>query len=120
MADSAEATSTSTAAAPCAPAPATSTVVDVTSHTGDIIRVDTSRDATESFGFHHGDVVRFMKSRDTGKVARVIGACDGVLWFQFQAASGGGFDDKARATSCRVSAEFIRQYGWAVVSPGEY
>jgi hypothetical protein len=98
-----------------------STVVATTA-TGDAITLDASHEATAPFGFHAGDHVRFTKSRDNGKVARVVGVCDGMLWFRTLPSDVTTLSPEeeeaalpVRTTSARCSAEYIRQYGWVAL-----
>ena len=82
--------------------------------TGEQVVLDTSVEATKPFGFSSGQLVRFTKSRDNGKVARVVGVSDGMLWFRVLPPSGHVDETQlpVRTTSARCQAEYIRQYGW--------
>jgi ribosomal protein S4E len=92
----------------------TTTTLEVETTTGDTIVLDTSTQATKDvFGFSAGETVRFMKSRLNGKEAKILGANDGMLWFTVLGSSSEG---KVQTTSCTCAAEYIRQYGWMVMS----
>ena len=80
--------------------------------TGEQLSLDASPAATAPFGFHAGQLVRFTKSRDNGKIARVVGAADGMLWFRVIADGADEAEIPVRTTSARCQAEYIRQYGW--------
>lgn len=92
--------------------------VIVRTTTDDDIELDTSAKATAAFGFHAGQRVRFTKSRYNGKVALVVGAADGMLWFALLKEGESAADAAGRrvqTTSSRCQAEYIRQYGWVPV-----
>ena len=80
--------------------------------TGDTIVLDTSVEATSPFGFNAGQVVRFMKSRNNGRLAKVRGVASGSLWFSVPPEN-----EEVQTTSCTCAAEYVRQYGWMVVEP---
>lgn len=74
---------------------------------------------TPEFEFKPGEIVHFSKSLRNGKVALIRGLADGLLWFSVFATKQEALQESAvaapvEATSCRVKAEFIRQYGWVV------
>lgn len=76
---------------------------------GDPIVVDQSAEACASFGFFAGQHVRFTKSRQNGRIAKIAGVHGGSLWFECV-----GGDGRVQTTSCTCQAEYLRQYGWTV------
>ena len=91
-------------------------MIAATAVTGEPVLLDPSPKACAPFGFGSGECIRFTKSRDNGKVARVVGAADGMLWFRVLPQQELGSVDEnqlpVRTTSARCQAEYIRQYGW--------
>lgn len=74
---------------------------------------------TPGYEFKPGEIVHFSKSLRNGKVALIRGVSDGLLWFSVlssveEAASPEALSAPVETASCRVKAEYIRQYGWVV------
>lgn len=72
---------------------------------------------TPEYEFKPGEIVHFCKSLRNGKVALVRGVSDGLLWFSVfptveEALKPEALSAPVETASCRVKAEFIRQYGW--------
>lgn len=94
--------------------PATIKVVSKDGYEMEIVR-----GTTPQFEFKPGDIVHFSKSLRNGKVALIRGVGDGLLWFSVFPTVAEAIKPEALAapvesSSCRVKAEYIRQYGWAV------
>lgn len=78
-----------------------------------------TKETTPAYEFKPGEIVHFTKSLRNGKVALIRGLSDGMLWFSVfrsveEAASPDALTAPVETSSCRVKAEYIRQYGWVV------
>lgn len=74
---------------------------------------------TPEYEFKPGEVVHFCKSLRNGKVALIRGVSEGLLWFSVfptaeEALRPEALKAPVETASCRVKAEFIRQYGWMI------
>lgn len=78
-----------------------------------------TKETTPAYEFKPGEVVHFTKSLRNGKVALIRGMSDGMLWFSVfrsveEAVSPKALSAPVETSSCRVKAEYIRQYGWVI------
>eukprot|EP00796_Vickermania_ingenoplastis_P004149 gene4149-2991_t len=85
--------------------------------------IEVALTTTPEYEFKPGEVVHFSKSLRNGKVALIRGINDGLLWFSVFPTADEALKQEAlsapvETASCRVKAEFIRQYGWVVDEKG--
>lgn len=91
----------------------------VTAKAKDGTDVELTLGTTPEYEFKPGEVVHFTKSLRNGKAALIRGISDGLLWFAVFPTAEEALGPTALAApvetaSCRVKAEYIRQYGWVI------